>query len=138
MSSLAVSRWLALVFAIVLAVVEALINESRPDGRWQYAPLWIIDYVIVAALLLGFWLNRRRGHEPVLVLAWALGAGVFYMALFVNLDPELASGGAGASDARDTTILGLIALGLAFQVLGLVLAVRAYYRRRRLAEDRLR
>ena len=81
------SRWLALVFAVVLAVVEALINESRPDGKWQYAPLWIIDYVIVAALLAGFWLNRRRANEPLLVLAWALGAGVFYMALFVSLDP---------------------------------------------------
>jgi hypothetical protein len=133
MTSLRVSRWLALVFAIVLAVVEALINESRPDGKWQYAPLWIIDYVIVAALLLGFWLNRKRGHEPTLVLAWALGAGVFYMALFVGLDPEVSWGPQDGTDKRDTTILALIGLGLAFQLLGLGLALQAYYRRRRMA-----
>jgi hypothetical protein len=127
MTSLAVSRWLALVFAIVLAIVEALINESRPDGKWQYAPLWIIDYVIVAALALGFWLNRRRKHEPLLVLAWALGAGVFYMALFIGLDPERNP----EHDGRSTTILGLIAFGLVVQILGLALALRAYYLRRR-------
>jgi hypothetical protein len=132
MKSLAVSRWLALVFAVVLAVVEALINESRPGGHWQYAPLWIIDYVIVAALLLAFWLNRRRAHEPLLVLAWALGAGVFYMALFVNLDPDLRWGPPDAQGGRDTTILGLIGFGLTVQVLGLALALHAYYRRRRM------
>ncbi len=125
MTSLGFSRWLALVFAIVLAVVEAVINESRPDGRWQYAPLWIIDYLIVAALLAGFWLNRRRGHEPVLVLAWALGAGVFYMALFSGLDGR-------PRDGRADLILELIALGLAVQLLGLGLTLRAHYRGRRL------
>jgi hypothetical protein len=127
--SLALSRWLALVFAIVLAVVEALLNEGRPDGRWQYAPLWIIDYVIVAALLAGFVLNRRPGHEPVLVLAWALAAGVFYMSLFVSLDPDL-KWGAEVDQGGRSLVLGLIGLGLAVQVLGLALSVHASYRGR--------
>ena len=37
-------RYLALVYAIVLAIVEAVLNSRRE--QWQYAPLWIIDYVI--------------------------------------------------------------------------------------------
>ena len=128
MGSLTVSRYLALIFAIVLAVVEALLNNARPGPSWQYAPLWIIDYVIVGALLLGFWLTRRPGHEPVLMLGWALGAGVFYMALFVSLDPELKWG-----DGPDTILLGLIGFALLVQGLGLALALRAYYRRRQIA-----
>jgi len=123
---LATSRCLAVGHALVLAVVEALLNMSRPS--WQYAPLWIIDYVIVAALLLGFWVTRRPGHEPVLMSAWALAAGVFYMALFVSLDPEVTSG-----DGADMTILALIGAAMAIQVLGFVLAGVAYYRRRRQA-----
>jgi hypothetical protein len=117
---LTTSRYLALVFAIVLAVVEAALNMSRP--RWQYAPLWIIDYVIVAALLLGFWLARRPVHVPVLMAAWALGAGVFYMALFVSLSPEAKlADGAGP-------ILFLIGLALIVELLGLALATVAHYR----------
>jgi hypothetical protein len=128
MTSLALSRWLALVFAIVLAVVEALLNEGRPDGKWQYAPLWIIDYVIVALLLAGFWLNRRRGHEPVLVLGWALAAGVFYIALFASLDPQLTAG--QPADPGRATVLRLMGLALAVQILGLILSLHASYRRR--------
>ncbi len=102
---LRVSRYLALAFAVVLAVVEALLNMSRP--QWQFAPLWIIDYVIVAALLAGFWLTREPSQAPVLMAGWALAAGVFYMALFVSMDPEVTRGA-----VVDTFFLGLIGLGL--------------------------
>jgi hypothetical protein len=115
------SRYLALAFAIVLAIVEAVLNMSRPE--WQYAPLWIIDYVIVAALGMGFWLARQPAHTPVLMAAWALGAGVFYMALFVSLDPEVKWAG-----GPEPLILSLIGLGLAVQVLGLGLAAVAHFR----------
>lgn len=118
---LAVSRSLALAFAIILAIAEALINSSQPE--WQYAPLWIIDYVIVAGLLAGFWLTRRFGHVPVLMTAWALGAGVFYMALFVSLDPEL-----GLREQVDSFFLFLVGLGLTVQVIGLGLATVGHYR----------
>jgi len=37
----------ALVFAIGLATDEAMINR----GDWQYAPLWIVGYIIVDWLL---------------------------------------------------------------------------------------
>jgi len=119
-----VSRYLALAFALILAVVEALLNFSRPDG-WQYAPLWIIDYVIVVALLLGFWLTRRPGHAAVLLSGWALAVGVFYMALFMALDPEVNQG-----QRPPAFLLSLIALGLGVQVLGFVLAAVGASRRK--------
>jgi hypothetical protein len=125
MRELTVSRYLALAFALGLAVIEASLNMGRPS--WQYAPLWIIDYVIVGALLGSFWLTRRPGHEPALMASWALAAGVFYMALFVSLDPDLKWGAEGP----DRTILKAMGLGLLVQVVGLVLAALAYYRRRR-------
>jgi hypothetical protein len=119
---LTASRYLALVFALVLAVVEAWLNASRPNG-WQYAPLWIIDYVIVAALLVAFWLTRRPGHTPLLMSGWALAAGVFYTVLFASLDPE-----SQRPPGPPAFLLFLIGLGLAVQVVGLILAGLALYR----------
>jgi hypothetical protein len=122
MWQLQASRYLALVFALVLAVVEAVLNLSRP--HWQYAPLWIIDYVIVAALLVAIWLTRRRGHSAVPMTAWALAAGVFYMAIFISLDPEMKWEGSGPAPV----LLLLIGLALTVQILGLILSVVAYAR----------
>lgn len=80
------SRYSALVFAIGLGIGEAVINW----GHWQYAPLWVVDYVIVAWLLLGFFKTRLGKAIHILLSGWAFTSGVFYMALFVSLDPELA------------------------------------------------
>src|SRR5688572_15434730 len=74
---LGAARYLALALAVSLAVAETLINESRPE--WQYAPLWIIDFAISAGLLAGFWLTRRGRWIPVLMAAYALALGVFYL-----------------------------------------------------------
>ena len=82
---LAVSRYLALVFAIGLGIGEAVLNW----GNWQYAPLWIVDYVIVAWLIFAFFKTRSGGDVHHLLSGWAFTAGVFYMALFVSLDPEI-------------------------------------------------
>jgi hypothetical protein len=83
--ALAWSRYIAVLFAIGLGIGEAVINW----GRWQYAPLWIVDYVIVAWLLYAF-VSTRAGHRIHLLLAaWAFTAGVFYMVLFISLDPQL-------------------------------------------------
>ena len=71
---LRVCRYLALVYASGLAIGEAMIN-SRQD-HWQYAPLWIIDFVIVAYLIAGFWMSRRGRYVPILMSAYALSTGV--------------------------------------------------------------
>jgi MFS family permease len=84
---LKLARYLALVYAVALAVAEAVINSSR--GEWQYAPMWIIDYVIVAGLLAGVWATRRGRYIPILMAAYALSAGVLYIAFFLSFDPEL-------------------------------------------------
>ena len=37
----------ATLYSIILAIVETMLNW----GDWQYAPLWIVDYLIVIILL---------------------------------------------------------------------------------------
>jgi hypothetical protein len=38
---------IATLYSIMLGIVEAMLNW----GDWQYAPLWIVDYLIVIILL---------------------------------------------------------------------------------------
>ena len=38
---------IAILYSIILGIVEAMLNW----GDWQYAPLWIVDYLIVIILL---------------------------------------------------------------------------------------
>jgi hypothetical protein len=81
-----VSRYLALLFAIGLGIGETVVSW----GHWQFAPLWIIDYLVVLLLLYAYYKTAKAEHVHTLLAAWAFTAGVFYMDLFVNLDPQLA------------------------------------------------
>jgi uncharacterized membrane protein HdeD (DUF308 family) len=117
-------RYLALVYAIVLAIVEAVLNSRRE--QWQYAPLWIIDYVIVAYLLAGFWLTRRGKYLPVLMSAYALSSGVMYIAFFMDFDPELPAAARGP-----TFLVALIGLALGGSAVGLVGTTVAWWRQER-------
>src|SRR5262245_20839200 len=82
---LACARYLALFFAIGLGIGEAVINW----GHWQYDPLWIVDYIIVGWLIWAFFKTRSGSHIHTLLSGWAFTAGIFYMALFVSLDPGI-------------------------------------------------
>lgn len=115
------SRYTALLFAVGLGVGEAIINW----GDWQFAPLWIVDYVIVVWLLVGFYQTRQGRNVPTLTGGWAFTAGVFYMALFVSLDPELKQ-----QIKPDRTILILIALMLICAALGVVTSALAHRQRK--------
>jgi hypothetical protein len=110
------SRYTALLFAVSLGIGEAAINW----GHWQFAPLWIVDYVCVLWLLAGFYQTRSqavsRPSIAVLVSGWAFTAGAFYMAFFISLDPDVAKYNIGASG----TILILIGLMLVIAALGVV------------------
>ena len=110
---LTVCRYLALAYAVGLAVGETVLNTVL--GQWHFAPMWLIDYAIAAYLLAGFWLTRRGRYVPVLMSAYALSAGVMYIAFFLHFDPDLpeAKGGTGLT-------AGLIGLTLTVSVLGLV------------------
>lgn len=120
------SRYTALVFAVGLAIGEAVINW----GHWQFAPLWIVDYICVLWLLAGFYQTRSKTLDrqsiAVLVSGWAFTAGVFYMALFVSLDPEVAKYNIGGNG----TILILIGLGLFIAALGVVTSFLALRKRK--------
>src|SRR5262245_26121414 len=110
------SRYTALLFAVGLGIGEAVINW----GHWQFAPLWIVDYICVLWLLAGFYRTRNQSVSgqsiTVLLSGWAFTAGVFYMALFISLDPEVAKYNIGAGG----TILILIELMLLIAALGIV------------------
>lgn len=111
---LAWSRYLALLFAIVLGIGEAVINW----GHWQYAPLWIVDYIIVGWLLWSFLKTRSGHHVHMLLSGWAFTAGVFYIALFASLDPENPT-----STDTNMVLLVLISLMLGLSVVGFLCAL---------------
>ena len=108
------SRYAALFFAIGLGIGEAVINW----GNWQFAPMWIVDYICVVWLLAGFHQTRSQAvsRQSIAVLAsgWAFTAGAFYMAFFISLDPGVAKYNIGASG----TILIAIGLMLLIAALG--------------------
>jgi hypothetical protein len=101
---------MAVAFAIGLGIGEAVINW----GHWQYAPLWIVDYIIVAWLLWAAVSTRDGRTLHRLMTAWAFTVGVFYMALFVGLDPQI-----GLHVPR--ILLWLMALMLIAGLIGLAL-----------------
>ena len=118
-------RYLALAYAIGLAIGEAVINSSQE--HWQYAPLWIIDYVIVAYLLVGFWVARQGRYVPILMSAYALSAGVLYIVFFLNLDPDLPE----AAREHSIVLFTLIGMVLGISVIGLVGTTIVYLRQER-------
>lgn len=123
---LTLCRFLALIYAIGLAIGEAVLNSRRE--QWQYAPLWIIDYVIVVYLLAGFWLTRRGRGIPILMSAYALSTGVLYIAFFMDFDPELPESLRG-----DPNVVALMGLILVVSVVGLVGTTVAWWRQERLS-----
>jgi cytochrome b len=111
-----VSRYLALLFALGLAIGETIISW----GHWQFAPLWIIDYLVAILLLSAFYRTRNGQQVYTLVAAWAFSAGVFYMDLFVNLDPHLP-----AHLRPGYVVMALIVLVLVLSLIGFFSALVA-------------
>ena len=122
--ALAWSRYIAVLFAIGLGIGEAVMNW----GRWQYAPLWIVDYIIVAWLLYAFVSTRAGRRIHLLLAAWAFTAGVFYMALFISLDPELGL-------TVDPVLLSLMGVMLAASIAGFFFAWLTIHGQRTAAAD---
>jgi len=108
------NRILASIFAIGLGIGEAVMNW----GNWQYAPLWIVDYMIVAALLVGAFQASDGKSASILKASWAFSFGVMYMALFVTIDPDKEKY-YNASPA----ILYLIGLLITLSVIGIILSI---------------
>ena len=109
-----VNRILATTYAVGLGIGEAVMNW----GNWQYAPLWIIDYMIVIALLYGAFQTSPIKSASTLKASWAFALGVMYMALFVTIDPDKAK-----YYNAPSTILYLIGLLIALSAIGILLSI---------------
>ena len=103
---------IATLYLIILGIVEAMLNW----GDWQYAPLWIVDYLIVIILLSAVFFFKDRVQKKI---GWAFSSGVTYMALFINLEPIPTI----INPANVEAILSLVALALIVSLLGVVLTI---------------
>ena len=125
-----VSRYLALLFAIGLAIGETIISW----GNWQFAPLWIVDYLMAILLLYAFRKTRNPERVYTLLAAWAFALGVFYMDLFVYLDPQVP-----AHVRPAPFVMALIVLCLVVSLVGFfsaLFATRAQRVRPQIGHDR--
>lgn len=121
-----VSRYLALLFALGLAIGETIISW----GNWQFAPLWIVDYLMVLWLLYAYYKTRQSEHANTLLAAWAFALGVFYMDLFVYADPQIP-----AHVRPAPVVMALIVLCLVISLIGFFSALFAVRAQRGAAVD---
>ena len=103
---------LATLYSIILVLVETILNTYWND--WQYAPLWIVDYLIALILLSAVFVFKQQLQNLILLLGWSFSAGVTYMALFISLDPN----GLNSEDIEGK--LPLFVLALLVSIIGLV------------------
>ena len=105
----------ATLYSIILAIVEAILNW----GDWQYAPLWIVDYLIVIILLSAVFVFKNNIQRLMLLLGWAFSSGVMYMALFINLEPMPTT----VKSPNVEGILPLVGLALVVSIIGVILTI---------------
>ena len=105
----------ATLYSIILAIVEAILNW----GDWQYAPLWIVDYLIVIILLSSVFVFKKNIQRLMLLLGWAFSAGVMYMVLFINLEPIPTAVASPNIEGK----LPLVGLALIVSIVGIVLTI---------------
>jgi len=105
----------ATLYSIILAIVVAILNW----GDWQYAPLWIVDYLIVIILLSAVFVFKKNIQRLMLLLGWAFSAGVMYMVLFINLEPIPTAVASPNIEGK----LPLVGLALIVSIIGIVLTI---------------
>ena len=106
---------IATLYSIILGIVEAMLNW----GDWQYAPLWIVDYLIVLVLLSAVFVFKEHIQRLMLLLGWAFSSGVMYMVLFINLEPIPAT----IKSPNIEGLLPLVGLALVVSLLGILLTM---------------
>ena len=104
---------IAALYSIILSVTEAALNW----GDWQYPPLWIVDYLIVLILLLAVFIFKDKIQKYLLLTGWSFSAGVMYMVLFINLEPNT------TLEILDKNILFTVSLALIVSIIGIVLTL---------------
>tara|TARA_B100001750_G_C15078079_1_gene384488 strand:- start:87 stop:461 length:375 start_codon:yes stop_codon:yes gene_type:complete len=106
---------IATLYSIILGIVEAMLNW----GDWQYAPLWIVDYLIVLVLLSAVFVFKEHIQRLMLLLGWAFSSGVMYMVLFINLEPIPST----IKSPNIEGLLPLVGLALVVSLLGILLTM---------------
>jgi hypothetical protein len=84
--SLVFSRRLALVFGVLLPIVET-IRRWQQLGDIRSWPAWLDDFVLSACLLYGAWRVARNSEagRPWLAAAWGITCGMAYTSFFGQL-----------------------------------------------------
>ena len=113
---------LATLYSIILILVETILNTYW--GDWQYAPLWIVDYLIAIILISAVFVFKPYRQNLVLLLGWSFSAGVTYMALFISLEPN------GLNSADIEGKLPLFVLALLVSIVGLILTIIGFKQNR--------
>ena len=103
---------IAVLYSIILGATEAFINW----GDWQYAPLWIVDYLIVLILLSAVFIFKDKIQKYLLLTGWSFSAGVMYMVFFINLEPKT------TLTVLDNYILSGVGVALIFSLIGILLS----------------
>ena len=114
---------IATLYSIIVGIVERMLNWEN----WQYAPLWIVDYLIVLILLSAVFVFKENIQRLMLLLGWAFSSGVMYMVIFINLEPvttTIESSSALFKAAPNVQeILPLVGLAFAVSVAGIILTM---------------
>ena len=113
-----ISAYMAISFAIVLSIVEAIRNW----GNWQWWPFWVIDYIVVILLISGavLVLRKRNGAGRLLTFAWGVTFGSFYMSFWSHIENFSNPAHGNISQAPVTYLIGL---GLLWSIVGFILSL---------------
>ena len=84
--NLTFSRRLALVFGVLLPIVETY-RRWQQLGDYHYWPAWLDDWAIGAFLLYGAWRTAKEVEtgRPWLTAAWGFTCGMAYPSFFGQL-----------------------------------------------------
>jgi len=110
-----INKSLAAIFATGLGIGEAVMNW----GNWQYAPLWIIDYIIVIWLLCGVFTKHREKSAIILISGWSFSIATMSMAAAFLTAPKYET-----VVEYSIVKLSLIILLIVVAVIGLILSYK--------------
>jgi hypothetical protein len=81
--TLSFSRRLALVFGLLLPVVETIRRWRQLDDLSVW-PIWLDDFLIAGFLLYAFWRTRQSASENrrFLAAAWGFTCGMAYLSFY--------------------------------------------------------
>ena len=111
------SAWLAIGFALFLAIGEAVRNW----GDWQWWPFWVVDYVAATLLFSGGVSALRTNGTKLLAGSWGFACAMSYMSFFSHIDviqkgPLATYGPQGT--INEQTLTGIIGILLVIAIIG--------------------